>query len=706
MLSKKLRQLVAKRDRRRSRQTRNRLTGIEGLENRVVMTAGPLGAIVGAGDAAGPVEEVMTLSSPEVTARIVNGTPTSSFASVGLVGDTSGSFCSGTLISPSHVLTAGHCAVGVGDTQGRFIVGGQTYSTNDVLVHPQYNDNTLNNDIAIYSLSSSVSNVTPSPINRITPVVGQTLTMVGFGAGGTGTSGHNGDFGTKRVGTTPIDNVTSTLITWSFDNNSESNTAPGDSGGPAFLESGGVFYVAGVTSGGDNADAGIGDNSFDTRVDAYASWIDSIVGQQPNPNPDPDPNPNPDPNPDPDPNPNPTPDPDPSGDDHVDQPGNDATLITLDGAGRALATGSLEEIGDRDVFQVVVNDAGMATFTATGTTDLDTYLRVYDGDGNLVAQNDDFGGTLNSQTTLDVDPGVYYASVGSYADSEAGRYELQVQVVVRDDTNPLPDADTLTLNSSGRGRADGEIASGNQSDLYTFTATVTGRMTIRGRALSGNLDTMITVYDADGNEVAFNDDYRGRTDSRVRLEVNAGETYSVELSSWGNTTGDYRLNIATRAARQASPDLVDVDTFSWNGDPYDVNDDGRNSPLDVLQILNYLNAPSGQRSAESTEGGVTSDRFDVNGDGSVTPLDALMVINRLNSPTIGDTVARMGSTKPDVQPHLESVTSPCEEPNKAEPAIAITEGTNRSSNCNHDDEWGDSWFGEDDPFAEDNDWLL
>ena len=39
-----------------------------------------------------------------------------------------------------------------------------------------------------------------------------------------------------------------------------------------------VLYLAGVTSGGDSATAGIGDHSFDTRVDAYASWIDSIVG--------------------------------------------------------------------------------------------------------------------------------------------------------------------------------------------------------------------------------------------------------------------------------------------------------------------------------------------------------------------------------------------------------------------------------------------
>ncbi|HEY6564800.1 MAG TPA: trypsin-like serine protease, partial [Pirellulaceae bacterium] len=212
---------------------------------------------------------------------IVNGTPTSAYPSVGLVGDTSGFFCTGTLIGAQFVLTAGHCADGVGNTAGRFRVGNTTYATSQVLVHPQYNDNAIGSDnahdIAIYKLNQSVSGITPSPIYRAAPQVGQILTLVGFGAGGTGNAGHDGSFGTKRVGTTPIDQVTSRLIHWDFDNNGESNTAPGDSGGPAFLVVGGVFQVAGVTSGGDQANAGIGDHSFDTRVDAYQSWIDPIV---------------------------------------------------------------------------------------------------------------------------------------------------------------------------------------------------------------------------------------------------------------------------------------------------------------------------------------------------------------------------------------------------------------------------------------------
>ena len=331
-------------------------------------------------------EQTTPVVADQVSSRVINGTPTSDFPSVGMVGAWGSGFCSGTLITGTFVLTAAHCAEGVGDEEGNFVVGGQSYTTSRVYLHPGWNDSVFGtdaaHDIALYELSQAVWGVTPSPIFTGIPSAGDQLTLVGFGAGGDGSTGHNGDFGTKRVGTTPIDQVTSRLIHWSFDNNSESNTAPGDSGSPAFLLVDGVYQVAGVTSGGNQYDAGIGDNSYDTRVDAYRDWIEQLTGNTGGdggggfPIPD-------------------------SGfyevtlgvsealgeldfgnrqrpatpvDDQIDGPGNDTLVLAFDSTGSVQANGTLEASGDRDVFAVSLGGLGQPGFGTNGYRYWSRYL--------------------------------------------------------------------------------------------------------------------------------------------------------------------------------------------------------------------------------------------------------------------------------------------------------------------------------------------
>ena len=218
-------------------------------------------------------------SAQEIFPRIINGTPTVEYPAVGIVGSQSrGGFCSGTLISPLHVLTAAHGAEVIETpTAGTFELNGQVYTTWDITIHPDYNPFTLSNDIAILELEDPVLDVEPMEIFRGIPSAGDQLILVGYGGGGNAEQGGDGTFGVKRVGVTTIEQVTATLIRWTFDDPLEANTAPGDSGGPGFLEVLGIPQIAAITSGGTEPDAGLGDRSFSTRVDAYANWIDGIV---------------------------------------------------------------------------------------------------------------------------------------------------------------------------------------------------------------------------------------------------------------------------------------------------------------------------------------------------------------------------------------------------------------------------------------------
>ena len=218
-------------------------------------------------------------------------------------------------------------------------------------------------------------------------------------------------------------------------------------------------------------------------------------------------------------------------------------ILIEDGVGSG--QGVLEDPGDRDLFQMVLAENGTATIHVTSTDGrLDTYLRVYDEAGNTIAENDDFGGTFNSQLTLDLAAGQYYVDIGAYADWGIGEYQVAVQVV-EVGLDPVQETELITLNEAGGTRLWDEIVSVGEESSYSFVATRTGRMTVRTNRLSYGMDTMLTAYDSQGEELAFNDDWRGLK-SRVRFAVQEGETYRVDVSGYRDSVGSYRLALRTR----------------------------------------------------------------------------------------------------------------------------------------------------------------
>ncbi len=215
---------------------------------------------------------------------IIGGTTDTGHPSVGLIRsfavDGSGQLCTGTLIAPMVVLTAGHCSFINGnraisadisfDAQPNIGValGTSGFTAGTIIPHPLYDQNPADgHDISILLLQQAA----PAPVSPIgaAPAVGSPITSVGYGKSQFGTGDQpGGGVGLKRQITIPVDAVAGHEFTAGSEGHS---TCHGDSGGPEFQ--GGA--VVGVTSYGDTADChGIG---HDMRVDDNLSFISPFL---------------------------------------------------------------------------------------------------------------------------------------------------------------------------------------------------------------------------------------------------------------------------------------------------------------------------------------------------------------------------------------------------------------------------------------------
>lgn len=244
------------------------------------------------------------LPTPQSVTPIVNGVEEAGWPAVGaltmeVIGiGYMGSFCSGTLIAPQWVMSAGHCLYPSDDLPispelVRFYIGsdanmvgwgelpvGQFHQADAFFVHPDYDPVMTRNDISLMHLSKPVEGVTPIPINTLAmddSWVGNQILYVGFGVDD-GIEQTGG--GVKRSGTMPIEGLHWSVYYSIYDG---AGVCFGDSGGPGLWEVDGQWSVVGVNSAvySETGDPCSG-MAIQTRVDLFAPWIEShVLGEQP-----------------------------------------------------------------------------------------------------------------------------------------------------------------------------------------------------------------------------------------------------------------------------------------------------------------------------------------------------------------------------------------------------------------------------------------
>lgn len=230
-------------------------------------------------------------------------------------------------------------------------------------------------------------------------------------------------------------------------------------------------------------------------------------------------------------------------------PGSIASTATVNVGGSVNV--SIDTLGDRDWYRVTL--VAGTTYTIQTSSDgsgTDAFLDLYDPTGaSILASDDDGGDGVNSTISFTATTsGVYFIDAGTYNNETTGSYRLFVAADVPAGDSVLGTTATTGTLALG-GAVNGNIDFSGDRDFYainlvagqTYLFRTSSTTALTGTAPVGALDTLLTLRDASGAQLATNDDAGQYEYSAIRFTATTTGTYYLDVGAVGTATGSFNL---------------------------------------------------------------------------------------------------------------------------------------------------------------------
>ena len=226
-------------------------------------------------------------------------------------------------------------------------------------------------------------------------------------------------------------------------------------------------------------------------------------------------------------------------------------LFTVLLAAQDTYTGQITSDNPQDEYLISLTEGEGVILTVTATSGgLDTVVALQNGKGNEVASNDDFNYPDSTDSQLGyVIPrnGEYTVVVSAFDGESEGDYTLTVRNVTAAQAEAANDPNSI-LDDIGEPDEtySGFMGDTVADDRYPIPLESGQGVVIDLSAVGdGDLDPILVLEDANGNEVMRNDDYQpGESlNSRIVYVAESSATYTAVVSNYPDSGGDYALTI-------------------------------------------------------------------------------------------------------------------------------------------------------------------